>query len=78
MGHLQKMYNFTWNPTKDPNGDWGTVPISGPANSNGTYGGIFGSVIDQTVQLSVSSWQIGAERLTFLDYAQNYPPSKAF
>ena len=73
MGYLQVMYNFTWKSTKDPNGDWGVVPISGPSNSSGTWGGIVGSLVDQTVQMSVSAWITGSDRLSIFDFAQIYP-----
>ena len=76
MEHMQIMYNFKWEATKDLNGSWGTVPLSGPANVSGTWGGIIGSLVDQTAQMSVSTWLITANRRPMLDFAQMYPRSK--
>ena len=73
MGFLQTMYNFTWQSTNDPNGDWGVVPLSGPPNANGTWGGVVGSLVEQTAQMSVSAWLVTPDRLSLLDYAQIHP-----
>ena len=73
MRHMQIMYNFKWQATKDPSGSWGVVPLSGPANVSGTWGGIIGSLVDQTAQISVSTWSATLNRRTMLDFAQIYP-----
>ena len=78
MAHLQVLYNFTWKSTKDPNGDWGTVPLSGPPNANGTWGGIVGSLVDQSVQMSLSAWLSTFDRSTIFDSVQIYPSGIAF
>ena len=78
MGYLQVMYNFTWHSTSDPNGDWGVVPLSGPPNANGTWGGVFGSLIEQSVQMSVSPWTISSDRMTMFDHAQLFPHGKIY
>ena len=70
------MYNFTWVCTKEPDGKWGVVPISGPANASGTWGGIMGKVFNKTFQLSVSAWLIKTSRTTMTSFAQFYPSGK--
>jgi hypothetical protein len=42
-----KQYNFTYVSLKEPKGDWGISPKSGPFNLSGTWGGVFGSVVNQ-------------------------------
>ena len=76
MGYLQLMYNFTWHSTSDPKGDWGVVPISGPPNANGTWGGVLGSLFEQSVQMSVSLWVATTDRRTMFDDAQFFPAGK--
>ena len=70
---LLVMYNFTWVSTREPAGDWGVVPKSGPANPSGVWGGVVGGVKNETYQMSVSAWYIKYGRSTFLSFAQMYP-----
>ena len=37
---LGERLNFTWHCDADPNEDWGVVPVSGPANASGVWGGV--------------------------------------
>ena len=73
MAFLELMYNFTWECTKEPNDNWGVVPITGPSNASGTWGGIMGDLVEEKFQLSVSAWLIKLSRSTMLSFAQIYP-----
>ena len=53
MDILGSMMNFTWETHQESEGNWGTKPSFGPANSSGVWGGIVGSVFNGTYQLSI-------------------------
>ena len=61
--------NFTWECHGDPNDDYGTTPLSGPANASGTWGGVVGEVIDGTYHFSMSTWVWKEERQDMFDFA---------
>ena len=46
MNILANMFNFTWETYSSVDGKWGTRPLSGPANKSGTWGGVFGGVVN--------------------------------
>ena len=53
MDVLAAMMNFTWESHREKDGNWGTKPISGPANSSGIWGGVIGNVFNGSYQLSI-------------------------
>ena len=67
---LELMYNFRWKSTRDPNNNWGTTPISGPANISGEWGGIVGSILHNNKSISVSAWGMNLARSKMFDFAQ--------
>ena len=66
---LEKMFNFEWVSTLDPNDDWGTTPKSGPANLSGVWGGIVGSVFRKNFSMSVSVWEMNTARSQMFDFS---------
>ena len=53
MDILGGMMNFTWESHREKDNNWGTKPISGPANSSGIWGGVEGNVFNGTYQISI-------------------------
>ena len=53
MNVLGDMMNFTWEAYRQESNNWGTKPISGPANSSGVWGGVIGDVFYGKYQLSI-------------------------
>ena len=65
MGNQQ---NFTWHCDAEANNDWGTAPKSGPANMNGTWGGVLGDVTNGDYPLCLSSWTNTYSRIGMVDF----------
>ncbi len=65
---IAKMFNFTVTNVRQRDGDWGMVPIEGPFNLSGTWGGIMGNVIMGNYPLSASVWSLFIERQRVLDF----------
>ena len=65
MGSQQ---NFTWHCDAEPNNDWGTAPKSGPANVNGSWGGVLGDVTNGDYPLCLSSWTNTYSRVGMVDF----------
>ena len=53
MDILGVMMNFTWESHAQREKDWGIIPISGPPNASGIWGGVIGDVFNGTYPLSV-------------------------
>ena len=68
MEEIGKMFNFTWTCDQEPNGDWGSVPISGPSNLNGTWGGVLGNIVNGDYAFTLSYWWNVESRLGMCDY----------
>ena len=66
---MGRMSNFTWECHGDPNDDYGTTPLSGPANASGTWGGVVGDVFYGKYQFSMSTWVWKEERQDMFDFA---------
>ena len=63
-------FNFTWSCDKEPEGNWGNIrPILGPRNASGSWGGIFGLVINGTYQTSINAWRYFDWRKGLFDFA---------
>ena len=62
MDIASKEFNFTYVSEKEPNGDWGLVPKSGPFNMSGEWSGVMGNVVKGTYDMSMSPWQWNEER----------------
>jgi hypothetical protein len=56
MGILSQKFNFTWETFFEVDKKWGTRPLSGPANKSGTWGGVFGGVVNEDYDMSLSTW----------------------
>lgn len=65
---IGRLFNFTVVSTQDKDGNWGVVPISGPFNASGTWGGVMGDVINGKFDLSLSQWIWNIERQDLLDF----------
>ena len=66
---MGKMSNFTWECHGNRNDDYGTTPLSGPANASGTWGGVVGDVFYGKYQFSMSTWVWKEERQDMFDFA---------
>ena len=58
MRILSVKFNFTWETFSAVDGKWGTRPLSGPANKSGTWGGVFGGVVNEDYDFSLSTWSL--------------------
>jgi hypothetical protein len=54
--------NFSYESHKKMDGDWGTLPKSGPYNLSGEWGGIMGSVVNRKYDFCLSAWSWLADR----------------
>ena len=68
MEIMSKKFNFTYLSEKEPNGDWGLVPKSGPFNMSGEWSGVMGNVVKGTYDMSLSPWQWVLERDNFVQF----------
>ena len=75
MDILAGQFNFTWETHGSLDDNWGTRPISGPANKSGVWGGVFGSVVTGDYDTSLSTWLWTRERSEFLDLIQIFSSS---
>ncbi len=73
MGMIRSIANFTVVSTLEPDGDWGTLPKSGPYNLSGTWGGVLGSVVNKEYDITLSPWAFFAERHAILDMVPVLP-----
>ena len=70
MNILANRFNFTWSCDAEPNGIWGHIePISGPRNANGSWGGVFGYVVNGSYPLCISAWTRLEWRQDIIDFA---------
>ena len=65
---VARQLNFTWHCDAEPNGNWGVIPISGPANASGIYGGVVGLIANGSYPLGVSFWINIESRVGLLDF----------
>ena len=68
MKLFSKSLNFTWESYNEPENNWGTVPISGPANVSGAWGGVVGYLVRREYQIAISSWIMNEGRLDMFDF----------
>ena len=69
MNIIGTRFNFTWSCDAEPNGNWGNqYPISGPRNASGSWGGVFGLVVNGTYPLCISTWHMYEWRVVLLDF----------
>ena len=68
MKLFSKSLNFTWESHNEPENNWGTVPISGPANVSGEWGGVVGYLVRREYQIAISSWVMNEGRLDMFDF----------
>ena len=63
------LLNCTWTTVKptDKYG-WGVQQISGPFSRNGTWGGVFGGLINEQYMTSISSWFWIADRFDLVEF----------
>ena len=69
LNAMGKIMNFTWECHGDLNDNYGTTPISGPPNENGTWGGVVGDVFLGNYHFSMSTWVWKEERQNMFDFA---------
>ena len=63
------LLNCTWTTVKpQDNYGWGVTQISGPFSRNGTFGGVFGGIINEEFMTSISSWFWIADRFDLLEF----------
>ena len=65
---FSKRLNFTWESYNEPENNWGTVPISGPANVSGEWGGVVGYLMRREYQISISAWVLNEGRWDMFDF----------
>ena len=66
---MSKISNFTWECHGDVNDNYGTTPLSGPANDSGTWGGVVGDVFYGRYHFSMSTWVWKEERQDMFDFS---------
>ena len=70
MNVLANRFNFTWSCDAEPKGIWGNnEPISGPRNASGSWGGVFGLVVNGSYPLCISAWNRLIWRQDIVDFA---------
>ena len=69
LNAMGKIMNFTWECHGDLNDNYGTTPISGTPNENGTWGGVVGDVFLGNYHFSMSTWVWKEERQNMFDFA---------
>ena len=65
---LENRLNFTWHCDAEPNNDWGVIPISGPANLSGSWGGVVGKVANGEYPFSMAQWYNIESRIGMFDF----------
>ena len=65
---LGKRLNFTWHCDADPNQDWGVIPVSGPANVSGKWGGVVEKVNSGMYPFSLAQWLNMESRIEMFDF----------
>ncbi len=65
---IGRMMNFSIVHYRQPDGNWGTVPVDGPYNLSGTWSGIQGAIIYGSHQMSLSSYVALLERIDLMDF----------
>jgi hypothetical protein len=65
---LGERLNFTWHCDAEPNEDWGVVPVSGPANISGVWGGVVGKVATGMYPFSLAQWLNIENRIGMFDF----------
>ena len=71
MNLLAEKLNFTWSSNIELNKTWGTFPIDGNLE-NGTYLGIYGSIIKKEYDLNLSPWTYRFHRFGHCDFIRTY------
>ena len=66
---ISRVTNLTWECHADPFDNYGTAPISGPANTSGEWGGVVGNVFRGEYHFSMSTWVWNEERQDMFDFA---------
>jgi hypothetical protein len=66
---IAQKLNFTYDTHNQVDGDWGTMPKSGPYNRSGTWGGVMGAVVNSKYDVSIGSWWMIRERYELLSFA---------
>jgi hypothetical protein len=66
---MAEQYNFTYESHRQMDGDWGTLPKSGPYNMSGEWGGAMGRVVNREYEFCLSSWSWIRDRYDLLSFA---------
>ena len=64
-----EVYNFTLLIDKQPDENWGTVPINGSSwpECQGLFAGLFGTVTKGDYDLGLSAWSTNVNRMQYVD-----------
>ena len=65
MGNL---LNFTWEDSKEVDGNWGLAPVSGPFNRSGIWSGVFGGIVNGDYMFSTAGWKWNLDRYQLVDF----------
>jgi hypothetical protein len=65
---IATQFNFSYESHRQMDGDWGTLPKSGPNNITGEWGGMLGSVITRKYDLCLSQWAWYIDRYGLLSF----------
>lgn len=68
MDKLADQFNFTYVSQRNVDDDWGTI------GANGTWGGVFGDVMKNNYDMSISIWNWSPYRDELLDFAHVVGP----
>ena len=60
------MISFT--NTLDPSGNWGVLPVNGGTFENGSFEGVFGGLVDNEYDMSITDWLATPERTLRVDF----------
>jgi hypothetical protein len=65
---ISQKLNFTYESHKQVDGDWGSLPKSGPYNRSGKWGGVMGGVVNAKYDVSLGAWSWLRERYGLLSF----------
>jgi hypothetical protein len=65
---LAKKLNFTYESQREVDGDWGTLPKSGPYNRSGNWAGLMVGIINAKYDMSLSAWIRTTERYDIMSF----------
>ena len=70
IDEMGRLLNFTWENHKEVDGNWGVMPISGPYNRSGVFGGIIGAIKNGTHMFNTAGWLWIVDRYEIIDFVE--------